>query len=157
MNRQVSFARRRSFERQPLKTIILSTKEKMFSRAMTKCRCLSVLTLFALATCAARAQHVRGELRLEVRDPQGAALSPAAELISDANQLRRSFQVNPDGHYVAQDLPFGVYRLTLNSKGFAQWTDLVEIRSEVPVRLSVTLGVATVTTRVEVSDSATLV
>jgi hypothetical protein len=140
-----------------LKTIILSTKEKMFSRAMTKCRCLSVLTLFALATCAARAQHVRGELRLEVRDPQGAALSPAAELISDANQLRRSFQVNPDGHYVAQDLPFGVYRLTLNSKGFAQWTDLVEIRSEVPVRLSVTLGVATVTTRVEVSDSATLV
>jgi outer membrane cobalamin receptor len=129
----------------------------MFSRAMKKCRCLSVLALFVLATSAARAQRVRGELRLEVRDPQGGALYPAAELISDANQLRRSFQVNPDGRYVAQDLPFGVYRLTLNSKGFAPRTDLVEIRSEVPVRLTVTLGVAPVATRVEVSDSATLV
>jgi len=118
---------------------------------------LLALALFALATSAAHAQRIRGELRLEVRDPQGAALSPGAELISDANQLHRSFQVNPDGHYIAQDLPFGVYRLTLNSKGFARWTDLVEIRSEVPVRLSVTLGVAPVTTRVEVNDSATLV
>jgi hypothetical protein len=120
-------------------------------------RRLFLLAFLALATSAARAQRIRGELRLEVRDPQGAALSPGAELISDANQLRRSFQVNPDGHYVAQDLPFGVYRLTLSSKGFAPWTDLVEIRSEVPVRLSVTLGVAPVTTRVEVNDSATLV
>jgi hypothetical protein len=120
-------------------------------------RWLFLLAFFVLATSVARAQRVRGELRLDVRDPLGAALSPGAELISDANQLHRSFQVNPDGHYVAQDLPFGVYRLTLSSKGFAPWTDLVEIRSEVPVRLSVTLGVAPVTTRVEVNDSDTLV
>jgi hypothetical protein len=37
------------------------------------------------------------------------------------------------------------------------WSDLLEIRSEVPVRVSVMLGVATVTTKVEVNDSATLV
>jgi len=58
---------------------------------------------------------------------------------------------------MAQDLPFGTYRLSLHSKGFAPWSDLVEIRSEVPVHLTVIMGVAPVTTQVQVSDSATLV
>jgi len=63
----------------------------------------------------------------------------------------------PEGRYIAQDLPFGVYRLSLQAEGFAAWSDLVEIRSEVPVRVAVTLGVAPVTTQVQVNDSATLV
>jgi outer membrane cobalamin receptor len=50
-----------------------------------------------------------------------------------------------------------VYRLSLQAEGFTPWNDLVEIRSEVPVRVAVTLGVAPLTTRVEVNDSATLV
>jgi len=54
-------------------------------------------------------------------------------------------------------LPFGFYRLTLHAEGFASWTELVEIRSEVPVRLTVTMGVAPVITQVQVNDSATLV
>ncbi len=116
-----------------------------------------VLAFFVLGTLVARAQRVRGELRIEVRDTQGAALAPSAELTSEVNQFHRTFQVGANGRYVAQDLPFGVYRLSLSANGFAPWTDLVEIRSEVPVRLSVTLGVAPVTTRVEVSDSTTLV
>src|SRR5260370_33962651 len=58
---------------------------------------------------------------------------------------------------MAQDLPFGVYRLTLHAEGFAPWSDLVEIRSEVPVHLTVTMGVASVTTQVQVNYSATLV
>jgi len=91
-----------------------------------------------------------------VRDPQGAALSPIAELVSDGNQLHRTFQLGPDGRYVVQDLAFGVYRPSLSVEGFALWTNLVEIRSEVPVRVSLTLGMAPVTTKVEVSDSATL-
>ena len=105
----------------------------------------------------AHGQRARGELGIEVHDPQGAALAATAELVSDVNQLRRTFQVDHDGRYVAQDLPFGLYRLSLKAEGFAPWTDLVEIRSEVPIQVSVTLGLAVVTTKVEVSDSATLV
>ena len=118
-----------------------------------------VIFLVALlaTTMSAHAQRVRGELRIEVRDPQGAAMAPSAELVSDVNQLRRTFQVGADGRYTAQDLPFGVYRLSMSAHGFAPWTNLVEIRSEVPVYISVTLGLAPVTTQVEVSDSATLV
>jgi hypothetical protein len=105
----------------------------------------------------ASAQRERGELRIEVRDPQGASLGAAAEIISQANQFRRAFQVEAGGRCVAQDIPFGVYHLNLASEGFAPWSELVEIRSEVPVRISVTLGVATVTTQVQVTDAATLV
>ncbi len=118
---------------------------------------LGIVALFFFSAVNAQAQRVRGELRLEVHDPHGAAVSPAGELISEANGIRRTFVAGPEGRYVAQDLPFGVYRLSLQAEGFAPWSDLVEIRSEVPVRVAVTLGVAPVTTQVQVNDSATLV
>ncbi len=111
----------------------------------------------ALGATTLRAQRVRGELRIEVRDSQGASLSAEAELLSEANQVHRTFQVAPDGRYTSQDLPFGVYRLTVRAEGFAPWNNLVDIRSEVPLHVAVTLGVAPVATQVQVTDSATLV
>src|SRR5213595_219481 len=120
-------------------------------------RTMGTVVLVFLSAVGARAQRVRGELRLEVHDPHGTALSPAGELVSEANGFRRTFVAGPEGRYIAQDLPFGVYRLSLQAEGFAPWSDLVEIRSEVPMRLAVTLGVAPVTTQVQVNDAATLV
>jgi outer membrane cobalamin receptor len=120
-------------------------------------RFIGVAVLFLLCALSVRAQRVRGELRIEVHDPSGNSVSPSGELVSEANGVRRTFVAGPEGRYVAQDLPFGVYRLSLQAAGFAPWSDLVEIRSEVPVRVAVTLGVAPVTTQVQVNDSATLV
>src|SRR5437867_3631644 len=120
-------------------------------------RTIGILALLVLYGGSARAQRLRGELRLEVHDPHGAAVSPAGELVSEANGVRRAFVAGPEGRYLAQDLPFGVYRLSLQAEGFAPWSDLVEIHSEVPVRVAITLGVAPVTTEVQVNDSATLV
>jgi hypothetical protein len=127
----------------------------MFAKKTPKL--VGILALIFLCVGSAEAQRVRGELHIEVHDPQGAAVAPSGELVSEANQFRRTFLTTPDGHYVAQDLPFGVYRLSLRAEGFAAWSNLIEIRSEVPVRASITLGVAPVTTEVQVSDSATLV
>lgn len=118
---------------------------------------IGIVSLFFLSAWNAQAQRVRGELRIEVHDPRGAALAPSGELSSDANQFRRTFVPGADGRYVAQDLPFGVYRLSLRAEGFAPWSELVDIRSEVPVRVTVMLGVASVTTQVQVNDSTTLV
>jgi hypothetical protein len=120
-------------------------------------RFIGVAALFLLYALSVRAQRARGELRIEVHDPSGNSVSPSGELVSEANGVRRVFVAGPEGRYVAQDLPFGVYRLSLQAAGFALWSDLVEIRSEVPVRVAVTLGVAPVTTQVQVNDSATLV
>src|SRR5215467_4576749 len=116
------------------------------------------VVLFVLLLCAqpVHAQRARGELRIEVRDPQGATLACTGELLSDGNQFRRNFQTGSDGRYVAENLALGVYRLSVRAEGFALWTDVVEVRSEVPVHLAVTLGLATVTTQLAVTDSVTL-
>ena len=74
---------------------------------------LCLLVIFILNVPLLRAQRVRGELHIEARDAQGAPLAPDGELVSNGNQLHRSFQVGANGGYVAQDLPFGVYRLSL--------------------------------------------
>src|SRR6266852_6068445 len=122
-----------------------------------KMRVVAIFALFFLCALNAWAQRVRGELRLEVHDPHGTPVPSAGALVSESNGFRRTFVAGSEGRYVAQDLPFGVYRLSLQAEGFAPWSDLVEIRSEVPVRVTVTLGVAPVTTQVQVNDSATLV
>jgi hypothetical protein len=123
-----------------------------------KARC-GVIFLIALLAVTARVQGqgARGELRIEVHDPQGAAVASTAELLSNGNQFRRNFQIAQDGRYVAQDLPFGVYRLSVQAEGFAPSASVVEVRSEVPIHVAVTLGLAPVRTQVEVNDSVTLV
>src|ERR1700675_4156666 len=118
--------------------------------------CLQIVLLFSVVPLA-RAQRVRGELHIEVHDSQGTAVAATAELVSEANQVHRTFQIAADGRSTLQDLPFGVYRLSLTAENFAPWNKLIEIRSEVPVRVVATLGVAPVTTEVQVNDSATLV
>src|SRR2546430_4741730 len=49
---------------------------------------VGVLALVLLAGRTTNAQRARGELRIEVRDPQGAVVPTEAELVSDANQFR---------------------------------------------------------------------
>src|SRR5580700_3984684 len=105
----------------------------------------------------ARAQRLRGELHLEVHDPKGSTLAARGELLSEGNSFQRNFQTPADGHFVLQDLPFGVYRLNLAAEGFAAWSDVVEVHSEVPVKLGITLGVAPLTTQIQVTDELTLV
>jgi len=118
-------------------------------------RSLALLVLAAIAT-PANAQRERGELQIEVRDPQDRTVAAVGELLSASNQFRKEFPVGPDGKYLAAELPFGVYRLTITAEGFAAWSGLVEVRSAVPVRVAVSLGVAPVNMKVEVTDAATL-
>jgi len=114
--------------------------------------------LFALCFAAesAFAQRERGELQIEVRDPQGQSVPASGELLSESNHLKKPFTVGPDGKYTATELAFGVYRVSISAEGFAEWAGLAEIRNGLPVHLVVVLGVAAVNTKVEVTDAATL-
>jgi hypothetical protein len=116
-----------------------------------------LLACFAIAAVGGFGQHQRGELRLEVLDPAGGALVAAIDLVSDSNQLHRSAATDVGGKYAAQDLPFGLYRISVSHEGFQTSTQVVRIGSEVPVHVTVTLGVAPIQTSVEVRDLATLV
>jgi hypothetical protein len=120
-------------------------------------RIIGLLGMTCILVLPASAQQDRGELRIDVRDPQGATLAAAGELVSVGNQFRLNFQVGEDGRYVAQDLAFGVYRVSLARGGFVPSTRLVEIRSMAPQQLSVTLGLTPVETQVQVDDAGTLV
>ena len=117
---------------------------------------LSLLFLLVANATPANAQRERGELQIEVRDPQGQSAAAAAELVSESNQLKKNFAIPPDGKYLASELAFGVYRLTVTAQGFAPWSSLLEVRSEVPVRVAVVLGVAPVKMKIEVTDAATI-
>src|SRR6266403_2155120 len=120
-------------------------------------RIIGLLTTACVVVLPAVAQQNRGELRIEVRDPQGAALVAQGELVSAGNQFQLDFHVGEDGRYVAQGLAYGVYRVSLTHGGFVPSTQLVEIRSMVPQQLSVTLGLMPIETQVEVDDAGTLV
>ena len=115
---------------------------------------LGCVWFFALP---AAAQRDRGELQIEVHDPQGATLTASGELISEGNQFHLNFTVGDDGRYSAQDLAFGVYRVTVSHSGFVPAVQLVEIRSMVPQHLSLTLGLKPVETQLQVSETETLV
>lgn len=123
-------------------------------------RCCSVATRLAFLLWAfavnTNAQQARGELQIEVRDPQERSTAATGDLISESNQVKKTFSIGADGKYLAAELPFGVYRLSITSEGFAVWRGLIEVRGNVPVRVAVQLGMASVATKVEVTDAATL-
>jgi Carboxypeptidase regulatory-like domain len=115
-----------------------------------------ILVALVLPLALAPAQDRSGELRLSITDPSGAALAAHGVLTSQASRFELSFDTGPTGEYTARKLPLGTYRLTLEHPGFAAYNSLVEIRSELPQKLSVALSVAPVAESVTVNDSDTL-
>jgi hypothetical protein len=102
-------------------------------------------------------QSQTGELRLMVKDGIGAGLAASVELANQATSTRRNMVLPPDGRYAFTYLPFGFYRLMVTAQGFARSTELIEIRSAVPLVHEVTLGPAVVRTTVDVTEPETLV
>ena len=102
-------------------------------------------------------QGQSGEFRLEVHGPTGTGAAATGEILSNVNGFRGKFQVPSDGHYFLQDLPFGVYRLSLTAEGRAPRSDLVELKSELPLKLAITLVIAPISTQAEVDEELTLI
>jgi len=116
-----------------------------------------VWALLVILLPSAIAQQGAGELRLTVRDDAGGAIAASAELVNQATQTHQSVDLPPDGRYAFKNLPFGTYRLVISHAGFSPASELIEIRSQLPIQHDVTLRVAAVQTEVEVKESATLI
>lgn len=114
------------------------------------------LLLFLLVVPGLSAQRNTGELRLTVRDAGGLPLPARIELASQATQVQQTVETSAEGAAALKAIPFGVYRLTVVREQFASWSKTVEIRSELPVELSVVLGLAETETTVVVRESETL-
>lgn len=115
--------------------------------------------LAALCACGALllAQTDAGELRLSVKDSTGMGIGAKVELASQSTSTRQSVDLPPDGRYSFKNLPFGFYRVQVSHEGFASSSELVEIRSAVPLSHDVTLNVQSLQTTIDVTESATLV
>lgn len=113
--------------------------------------CIPLLFAFGLAG------QSTGELRLSVKDPTGAAVPAAVELINQATSTRQSVDLATDGRYSFRNLPGGFYRVTVAHDGFAPSVERVEIRPGVPQTHDVTLQVQAISASVEVVAADTLV
>ena len=115
--------------------------------------------LFAaiLAASSLFAQSNRGELRVKVTDPAGLGVQSVVELTSDSSQVRRRLTTDEAGNAVAERLPFGIYRIRVAHRGFAPYSESLEIRSALPTFLRVQLTLAAVNASLEVKDADTLI
>ncbi len=97
-----------------------------------------------------------GELRITVTDPTGAALPGPVEVVSLANEVHQTLGTDSTGLVVVRRLPFGSYRVGVTRPGFADASQLVEVRSALPTELRVTMILSPVQTHTTVSADATL-
>src|SRR5438552_3370922 len=100
---------------------------------------LRFLWILQLLTPGLPGQQSTGELRLLINDPAGGVMPAQGELRNQSAGFRLTFQADPNGRYTARRLPFGRYRLELARDGFATVTEVVEIRSEIPLEHTVVL------------------
>jgi TonB-dependent receptor-like protein/carboxypeptidase family protein len=113
--------------------------------------------LLALVVAAGQFGQVNtGELRITVTDPTGAALPGPVEVVSLAKEVHQKLDTDSAGLVVVRRLPFGSYRIGVSRTGFADASQLVDVRSALPTELRVTMSLSPVQTQTTVSAEATL-
>ncbi len=81
--------------------------------------CLMALLLTTLLSLGALAQIQNGQVTGDIADPSGAAIANAKVTIKNqATDLTLTVVSNQQGHFVANQVPVGVYRVTVEAPGF---------------------------------------
>lgn len=120
-------------------------------------RCCSAVLLVVWSIPALIAQNETGELRVTVTDPAGLPVPGPVELISTSNEYRNTLTTDIEGKVIAKRLPFGLYRLRIQHEGFQPLSEVLEIRSAIPLDRRFTLNISGVETAVVVTDTGTLI
>jgi len=112
-----------------------------------------VVFLALILTCApppVEAQQPNGEIRIDVKDPSGAAVVTPGTLRNLATGVERTFQTDARGSYDFTSLPFGRYRIQISKSGFAPQSIDIDVQSGAPISRTVTLALAATTSRIDV-------
>lgn len=118
-------------------------------------RCVALAV--SLVASMAGAQSVGNSTALNgtVLDATGAAVFGATVKIHNpVSGLDRSVQSDTTGGFTFPNVPFNPYHLTVTAKGFSSYAQDVELRSLVPVNLTVTLQAAVEATTITVHEEA---
>lgn len=112
------------------------------------------ILLYAL-TLPLFAQRQTGEIRLLVSDESGAPIAARARLVGRATLTDRE-QVCAQGRCVFGVVPFGAYVVTVEKPGFSPAERLVEVNSEIPQEVTLSVSVTPVKAMITVSEDDTL-
>src|SRR5258708_6919280 len=116
---------------------------------------LAILVVLSLAV-GANAQTFRGAINGTVTDPSGAVVPNAAvKATESATGIDHNTVTTTDGVFSFQDIPLGLYKLTVTASGFpADTVDKVEVAAGTIYTLNVKLSLQQQATTVEVSAAA---
>jgi outer membrane receptor protein involved in Fe transport len=103
------------------------------------------------------AQGLAGEIRIEVKDPSGAAMEASGRIENLRTRASRSFRTDANGKCTVGDLNPGRYRLEVSGRGFATQSLLVDVQSNRPILRTVTMALGVESARVDVVASTPLV
>jgi len=121
---------------------------------MNPCRYRAQLRLAIFATLLLPiqlcAQGSNGEIRLEVKDPSGAAMQASGRLENLQSGAARSFQTDANGKLTFAELSVGRYRLEVSGQGFVTQSLLVDVQSSTPVSRTITMAIGVESARVDV-------
>src|SRR5580658_1970119 len=127
-----------------------SRRRQQFGRSL----CAAVVLLFTALTL--HAQSGAGEIRVQVKDPSGAAMEASGKLESLAPRMQRNFQTDALGTYTLGNLPYGRYRLEISKTGFITQSVLIDVKSATPISRTLKLALASQTSKVDVVSATPL-
>src|SRR3989475_4267702 len=93
------------------------------NRRITPFAALLLVIIYGAFSSGALAQTITGRISGTVTDTNGAAVpGVAVKIINEATQQSRSATTDPNGFYVATNLPVGNYSVTIEHRGFKKAT-----------------------------------
>jgi Carboxypeptidase regulatory-like domain len=120
-------------------------------------RLAAVVLLSASVAVATDGQSVGNATTLNgtVVDATGAiVLGATVKIHNPVSGYDRSTETDTSGRFTFSNVPFNPYHLTVTSKGFSNYAQDVELRSNVPVTVTITLQATVEATTVTVRESA---
>jgi len=110
--------------------------------------------LFAVLTL--HGQNPSGEIRVQVKDPSGAAMQASGKLEGMAGGVVRDFQTDTQGVIVLANLPYGRYRLEISKGGFVTQYVQIEVQSAAPISRTLTMTLSSQAAKVDVVSETPL-
>src|SRR5438132_13106876 len=133
--------------------------ERLRGEMMGKKICLIFLTFVLALSLSALAQETTGGIQGTVKDPQGAVIPGATvEVSSPALIGKKTATTDSGGFFHIEQLPPGVYSISVNAPGFAPQTQgSLELRTGALPTIGFTMQVGGITQEVSVSAEAAVI
>jgi hypothetical protein len=122
-----------------------------FGSTVTRFLLVALLAAVVLVPALVNGQVGAGSLQGAIKDPSGALVQGAKVTIVNVDtQLTRNDESSSSGAYQFQALTPGLYKLSVDAKGFARYEQRVQVTVGSALEVNVTLSLGTTGTTIEV-------